>query len=89
MPVANGLCVRRLGSSAPVTETCEAASRLPAGTALTCDDADVCNGAESCDAVSGCEAGTPLTCDDADVCNGLETCDAVARLPGRHGAGGG
>jgi hypothetical protein len=48
-----------------------------AGTALTCDDGDACNGVETCDALLGCVAGTALTCDDGDACNGVETCDAL------------
>jgi hypothetical protein len=45
--------------------------------AITCDDSNVCNGAETCDTVSGCVAGTPLVCDDGNACNGVETCDSV------------
>ncbi|TPV94964.1 MAG: hypothetical protein B7733_12455 [Myxococcales bacterium FL481] len=43
----------------------------------TCDDADVCNGAETCDPNTGdCVDGMPLDCDDDNECT-ADTCDAV------------
>jgi len=40
----------------------------------TCDDGDMCNGAETCATGGECAAGAPLVCDDGNVCNGSETC---------------
>ena len=41
----------------------------------SCDDGDVCNGAESCsDGV--CLSGTPLVCDDANACTD-DSCDSI------------
>jgi hypothetical protein len=47
-----------------------------AGTPLTCDDGDACNGVETCDPATGCVAGTPLACDDNDPCT-ADACDPV------------
>ena len=44
----------------------------------SCDDGNVCNGAETCDPATGCMPGAPLACDDGNVCNGKETCDPAA-----------
>jgi MYXO-CTERM domain-containing protein len=59
-------------------EVCDAAGACVAGTALDCDDTNVCT-ADSCDAVTGCaNAPTPgASCADATVCNGAEVCDAT------------
>ena len=59
-------------------ETCQTGI-CTAGTALDCDDANVCTG-DSCDPIAGCinapvASGTP--CLDSDVCNGDESCQGV------------
>jgi hypothetical protein len=43
----------------------------------SCDDADVCNGAEGCVPFAGCRPGLRLTCTDADPCT-VGRCDATA-----------
>jgi FtsP/CotA-like multicopper oxidase with cupredoxin domain/Ca2+-binding RTX toxin-like protein len=57
------------------TESCQGGS-CAAGTALSCDDANVCT-ADACDPATGCSSvalpdGQP--CGDANVCNGTESC---------------
>ncbi|TAK18990.1 MAG: hypothetical protein EPO40_35555 [Myxococcaceae bacterium] len=66
-------------------ETCNAAGACAAGTALSCDDGNVCT-TDSCSPASGC-VNTPVSagtsCADADACNGAETCNAAgACTPG-------
>ncbi len=61
------------------TDACDPAAgctHTPAGCcAASCDDGDVCNGAEACDASDGsCRGGTPLDCDDGDACT-VDRCD--------------
>jgi len=43
----------------------------------SCDDGNVCNGAETCDPVNDCQPGTPLVCDDGNLCT-TDSCDPVA-----------
>lgn len=47
------------------------------GSALDCDDGNLCNGTESCDSDLGCVPGEPQNCDDGDMCNGTEVCDPL------------
>ncbi|MBW1881844.1 MAG: hypothetical protein JRJ84_26100, partial [Deltaproteobacteria bacterium] len=42
----------------------------------SCQDADVCNGAETCDAVLDCQAGTPLDPNDGVSCT-VDSCDPI------------
>jgi len=53
----------------------------PVTAGTSCEDGNLCNGAEVCDAAGSCSAGTPLaagaSCADGDLCNGNETCDGV------------
>jgi len=59
-------------------ESCDAVlgcQSLPVPNGISCDDGDVCNGAENCQA-GACAAGTPLACDDGSVCT-TDSCDAV------------
>jgi uncharacterized repeat protein (TIGR01451 family) len=64
-------------------ETCQA-GLCAAGTALNCDDANICT-SDSCDAVLGC-GNVPVlngtTCADASVCNGTEICQSGVCTPG-------
>lgn len=52
---------------------------VPSGT--SCEDGNVCNGAEQCDASGTCQPGAPASagtsCTDNDACNGDETCDGI------------
>ncbi|HEY0194921.1 MAG TPA: hypothetical protein VGC42_27600 [Kofleriaceae bacterium] len=54
----------------------------PVTAGASCEDGNLCNGAETCDAAGGCTPGTPPTagtsCADGDLCNGDETCDGVS-----------
>ncbi len=51
----------------------------PVPTGTSCEDGNVCNGAERCDGNGQCQPGTNLdagkSCADGNVCNGDETCD--------------
>ena len=64
-------------------ESCHDGACQP-GTALDCDDQDVCT-ADSCDPVSGCQ-NTGLaegsSCSDGDACNGQETCQVGVCVAG-------
>ncbi|MBT9560425.1 MAG: hypothetical protein IV100_30650, partial [Myxococcales bacterium] len=58
-------------------ETCQAGT-CAAGTALVCNDGNVCT-TDSCDSASGCvtaPAADGTACADGDACNGAETCQA-------------
>jgi hypothetical protein len=72
-----GLCDD--GNACTVGDTCVNGQCLGAPTpaALTCGDADVCNGLEACDPGSGiCLGGTALACDDGNSCT-TDSCDPV------------
>lgn len=56
-----------------VTSTCAADVRERDGT--SCDDGDVCNGAESCSS-GACLRGVPLDCNDRNTCT-TDTCHPV------------
>jgi hypothetical protein len=45
------------------------------GSCGSCDDGNVCNGAETCGPNGQCVDGTPLVCNDGNACNGVETCN--------------
>jgi hypothetical protein len=53
------------------------------GSALICDDNNVCTGVESCSTATGCQAGVALVCDDlnpctSDSCHAQTGCQFVA-----------
>jgi hypothetical protein len=45
------------------------------GSCGSCDDGNLCNGAETCGPNGQCVDGSPLTCNDGNACNGVETCN--------------
>jgi hypothetical protein len=47
-------------------DVCEAG--VCAGTPVSCDDGDVCNGQETCNSALGCVRGEPLPCADEATC---------------------
>jgi cysteine-rich repeat protein len=47
------------------------------GPQRSCDDGNVCDGAETCDPATGCKSGTALVCDDGDACT-TDGCDPGA-----------
>jgi hypothetical protein len=59
-------------------DTCDVTSDACMNTPddASCDDGDVCNGAETCNATLDCQAGTPLDCDDLELCT-TDSCDSV------------
>jgi uncharacterized repeat protein (TIGR01451 family) len=82
IPVSNGSpCLD--GNLCNGAESCQAGT-CTAGTALNCNDTNVCTN-DSCDPASGC-VNTPvvngLPCLDGNVCNGSESCQAGACTPG-------
>lgn len=64
-------------------ETCQAGA-CTAGTALDCDDNNICT-TDACDPSTGCQhASLPngTSCADSTVCNGAETCQGGICTPG-------
>ncbi|HLY37866.1 MAG TPA: beta-propeller fold lactonase family protein [Candidatus Binatia bacterium] len=58
------------------TDVCDGTcANRPRTDGASCDDGDVCNGAETCRG-GLCQAGTPLDCDDGDPCT-RDTCDPI------------
>ena len=61
------------GSLCTTNDVCT--SGVCGGSAVNCDDNNVCNGAESCNPLLGCQGGDLLNCDDGLFCNGIEICN--------------
>src|SRR5262249_45833383 len=68
--------------------SCDAGTGCIAGTPLTCDDGNACNGVESCNPSSGCVAGTPPASvtlsvpDDASAVSGSDLVAPIVATPG-------
>jgi hypothetical protein len=54
-------------------ETTDACEPQPANEGGSCEDGDLCNGAETCQSGT-CTAGTPPNCDDGNICT-ADSCD--------------
>jgi hypothetical protein len=62
-------------------------ANTPVPSGSSCEDSNVCNGAEVCSATGQCLPGTPLSagtsCGDGNACNGDETCNGIGTcVPG-------
>ena len=63
-------------------ETCDVILDCQPGTALTCDDGNICTD-DSCDAIAGClNVNNTAPCDDGDACTTADTCSAGACVGG-------
>lgn len=60
--------------------SCPGYSFTPFASGVSCEDGDLCNGAETCDAEGSCASGTPVNPDDGNPCT-IDSCDPQTGLP--------